>query len=50
VLTPKIGIVTYCAFVSFSVALLKSGLALLRQAGYEICAWVPPSLFFKRCD
>jgi hypothetical protein len=27
VLTPKIGVVTYCAFVSFSVALLKSGKA-----------------------
>jgi hypothetical protein len=25
VLTPKIGVVTYCAFASFSVALLKSG-------------------------
>lgn len=25
-------------------------LALLRQAGYEMCAWIPPSLFFKRCD
>jgi FkbM family methyltransferase len=25
-------------------------LALLRQAGYEICAWIPPSLVFKRCD
>ena len=25
-------------------------LALLRQVGYEICAWIPPSLFFKRSD
>lgn len=25
-------------------------LALLRQAGYEMCAWTPPSVFFKRCD
>ena len=34
VLTPKIGVVTYCAFITFSVALLKSGHGdLLAAAG-----------------
>ena len=36
-LTLKIGVVTYCAFITFSVALLKSGLGGLRTAdGQEL--------------